>query len=236
MKNFFSIFLIFIFSIFYSLFSSQPPEYGLIFGSNNKKNVVARYLKGRKKQSFSIDISNMREKKMDKSESEVFKVKNLPEFLYLYSKNLKPIIIKIFYGNDAFKNEFHDLADQMKNKAFFISIDANNNPPLVQLFTLILTSKGISFPNGLERFPMFLFCNSGFIEIQKRGILNFKKESLELLISPGPGSFKKNEIIIAINKKVEKQDNYGIKALQEENSLWQRLRKWLGSRFKIKNP
>ncbi len=51
---------------------------------------------------------------------------------------------------------------------------------MVQIFLAVLKAKGISFPGGVDSYPMFLFCNKDFVILQNDSVA-FQMDSLKLL-------------------------------------------------------
>lgn len=157
-------------------FSYQPAETGLLFVNKVKAN--GRNIK--KGQEANHIINLVFEKKSDGTDSDVVRVNNLSEFLALCVNKIKPVFVRIFSDEKQYKEIFQQVANKFKDKAFFVSLDSFKNLSLIQVFLVVLKAKGINLPDGVDSYPMFLFCDKDFVLLQNNSVA-FQKDALKLL-------------------------------------------------------
>ena len=176
-----SIFFILIFSFFHVfLFPYQPTPYNLFTGELDRKgegDILSKIQMNQQKTNIFF------EKGENGSDSKVFNVNNLSQFLNLSKNNLKPIIVKIFLKDDGNKFIYQGLADKFSKQALFISVNAITGEQFVKMFIFLLNVGGINLSLANDKYPIFLFCDSDFIIFQQNTI-GFKKYGLTLLNTP----------------------------------------------------
>lgn len=234
-------------SVSCNLFSYPQAELGLISnynlpegrmapggrGSLGRGSLAQGHLGQRQQQKINLT----KEKRKDGSDSLVFKVNHLPQFLFLSTMQPKPVIIGFFSGDDD-TLLYQGIADKLKDIAVFVSVYPAHSPDLANLFSMILKFEGLNSVLGNnKKYPFFLFCNRDFVFIQNKSV-SFKKKSIKLLGKPGV--LVENEFLVNIEKNVPKtylnqtKDLKSDQTQQMKSSLWQnykdKFRKWIGSK------
>lgn len=184
--------VLYIFSIiifFMSINAYQPPEYGLFFEGeistkDNKLPVLVE------------NINIEREKNDDGSDSLVYIVKNVSQFLHLATKQSLPLVINFYSKFNNIKSDFEQIAQQF-NEFVFVAIDSAQNAQLTQLLFLFLRYDGFTILPPQVNYPLLLFCEPNAVTIQK-GLLHLKKGALRQLINPG--DFDKNNVLIKLSE------------------------------------
>ena len=231
MKKLF-LFLFLVFSFFpLTVYQSQPPEYGLIFNGYKPGPDTEN-----KRKSPPKKLMVVREKKEDGSDSSVFNVAVLPQFLFLATMQPKPVVVGIFSTRKDIQS-YLQLADKLKDDALFISIDVNDSFPLVRLFFMILHSGGIDLLHQNDKFPLFLFCQKDFVALQKNGTITFKIGGIEVL---DRAKFQPDKLLQGIKNVLEEKEEPETKEPEIEKekapaSFWDKLRGWMGAKAKIFN-
>ncbi len=205
-KKYLILFIIFsFFSV--KIISHQPLEPGLFFSKEYKKKLRRLRPTLSPKSNMTVPrkkIEIIREKRISGVESSVFQVNDLSQFLFLVFSSTKPIIAKLFSLDDnSLRNTYQKLADNFKDKAIFISINAPANLPLLQIFLLILCSQGVSLAQIKGKFPIFLFCKKDFA-VFHNGSVSFKKDGLQLLAQGQEGGKKLSMLLEKTFNKGEK--------------------------------
>lgn len=181
---------------FLVLFANQPMEQGTLVLAGKKDDVSARFLQsrqsGQSRPSFPLSIAF--EKKKDGSDSMVYMIRSLPEFLFVYFDQAKPVFLKMSPNPDAFKDTFQTLAEEVGSKAVFMSIDTRQDSNLVRLFNLLLRVQGISIMGEKAQNLLFLCCKKGFVQMQKKGVLNFNKAALIVLKPDRSGRITEKQV------------------------------------------
>jgi hypothetical protein len=182
MKKVYLILSIIWISVLCNIFAHQPLEQGLLFGPDPaaKKMDLAQRVSPVVPQQIAV----AKEKRGDGSDSSVFKVNGMTQFLHMATKSQKPLVIKIFSDRSENYIIYQDIADKLQDFAVFISLEANSNSPLVQLFLLMLRFGGLDLSAQEVAFPLFIYCKKDFVLLQN-GLVNFKKDALKLLVAPG---------------------------------------------------
>lgn len=171
---------------FVNINAYQPPEYNLFFESNVRQKAVA-----------NRSISIKREKRAIGTDSSVYIVKNVHEFLYFVTKQSLPLIVNVYSKEDSNKFLYQEIADRFINKFNFISIDRTKNKQLLNLIFLLLRFDGFSVFPAKIKYPIVLFCKQNSILLQN-GLIHLKKGSIKNLINPG--TFNKNDILLKLEK------------------------------------
>ena len=181
-----------------TLFSYQPKEDGLLFGDQSIRKINP------------VVANNMEIFPATTGDGQVLVVNNLVQFLSVATKTSKPLVIKLFSQNNRQDEAFQELANKFKDTAAFMSMDAAINASLVNLFIYMLRIEGALSKDREPVYPLFLFCQKDFVSLLN-GMINFKKNSLKLLDSPGLEN--KEQLEVGIKKalagkfeNIEKQD------------------------------
>ncbi len=229
-------------SVSFNLFSYPQVELGLISNYNLPEKRMAQGGRGPlgqghfgQRQQQKINLT--KEKRKDGSDSLVFKVNHLPQFLFLSTMQPKPVVVGFFSANDD-TLLYQGVADKLKDSAVFVSVYPMHSPDLANLFSMILKFEGLdSVLGNNKKYPFFLFCNRDFVLVQNKSV-SFKKKSIKLLGKPG--IFTENELLVNIEKNVPKtclNQNKDIKSdqkQQEKPSFWQnyknKFKKWIESK------
>jgi len=227
MKKLYIVFF-FVLSFFpLTVFESQPPEYGLIFNG---------YKTGTKDKKLCSNASKMkviREKRKDGSDSIVFKVVALPQFLFLSTMQPKPVVIGVFSTSKDIQG-YQQLADNLKDDALFISIDVSDSLPLVKLLFMILRFEGVDLLHQKDKFPLFLFCEKDFVLLQKNGKVSFKIGRIKPL---GRAEFKPDQLlqnvkdILKLDETKSYKKEFEVEGEKERvpSSFWDKLKKWFST-------
>ena len=251
MKKFYFFSIILSFFIFY-LYSSQPPEQGLIFehahgkqgqgqgGPTSSGPVHVR------KPMIRKTVNPVKQKREDGSYSNVSEIDGLQQFLHLATREDKPLVIKIVSQANHRFIEFQELANQLNDSVIFVSMDASKNHTAVKLLFLILRESGVDLTDRPVKLPIFLLSKKGFVVLQN-GSVHFKKDDLKFL---NEGDISKEELEVSIlqvlkadnghevsdisSKKEPGLDNE-VRGIPEKGSktwfYWKKIKEWIKSKF-----
>ena len=225
-----------------TLFSYQPKEGGLLFSMQN----IGR--------TNPVGMNNMEIVPQTKGEGSVFVINNLVQFLAVATKSSKPLVIKVFSKDNTQDEAFEELAKKFKDSVAFVSMDAVPNVSLVNLLIYMLRIEGALPKNQDPEYPLFFYCQKDFVSLLN-GMINFKKNSLKLLDSPGIENKEILEVGIkqALSGKLEnakkhdfladnldkKKENEWKKLKNKGKEIFDKVKKWfktkvLGMRFSRK--
>jgi hypothetical protein len=183
------LYIFFLFSVFININANQPPEYNLFFSESQiQNNHVVKLEK-------NINIERI---KIQGLATSVYLVKNLSEFLYIVTKQNRPLIINFYSKDDKNKLEFCQMAEKFNENYTFVSIDSNKNKQLSQLIFLFLRFDGFNENAAELKYPLIFYCLSNSVAV-KDGLLHLKKGALKMLLNPGV--FSRFELESILNNK-----------------------------------
>ncbi len=194
------IFLELIGLVFFNLNSYQPKEFNLFVDSYKQAGLGSLANPGQRSiltnnvRSNSSKIKLLRERGEDGSVSNVFYIKNVPEFLYFTTKKDLPVILNIYSGNNTYKINFQNLALEFTNKFNFLSINKLVASELYLLLEMFMKFEEIQF---FDKFPIFLLIRPKSVVIENK-LLNLNKNSLVLLSDHEKANFKEIEEKLAL--------------------------------------
>ena len=178
---------------FVNINAYQPPEYGLFF-ERSVATARQKAIVNRKK------VSIVRDKRAAGTDSSVYIVKNVQEFLYFVTKQSLPLILNVYSKEDSNKFLYQEIADSFINKFIFISIDSTKNKQLLNLIFLFLRFDGFSVFPAKIKYPIVLFCKQNSI-LLRNGLIHLKKGSIKNLINPG--FFDEKELLLKLEENLD---------------------------------